>query len=105
MSQNFAAASRPLTLILNRFTGYADPAPAANDNDAGVGSDVLLRDALKHFARYGLGAAEVARKEAERAFFADDRQGYRHWLGICRSLDRRMAAAVAARTRQPATTM
>jgi hypothetical protein len=73
-------------------------ARAANDNaEPGIRDDVL-RDALKHFARHGLGAAEQARHEAERAFFAGDRKAYQHWLAICRTLDRRMAAAVQFRT-------
>lgn len=71
---------------------------AANDNAARIGHDAVLRDALKHFARHGLAAAEVARQEAERAFFADDRRSYDHWLSICRTLDRRMAAAVEVHT-------
>lgn len=71
---------------------------AANDNHVAVhGHDPLLRDALKHFAAHGLGAAETARQSAERAFFAGDRQTYLYWLGICRTLDRRMAGALAAR--------
>lgn len=71
---------------------------AANDNHVAVhGHDPLLRDALKHFARHGLGGAETARRAAERAFFAGDRPGYDYWLGICRTLDRRMAGALAAR--------
>ena len=39
----------------------------------------------------------AARTEAERALAADDRQGYDWWLGICRTLDRRLAAQVAWR--------
>jgi hypothetical protein len=72
---------------------------AANDNHCGNrdGNDKMLRAALRHFAAHGLGAAEVARVNAEHAFFAGDRSQYRWWLGICRMLDRRMADAVAAR--------
>lgn len=70
---------------------------AANDNARGFGGDKLLGEALRHFARHGLGAAELARRNAEQAFFADDRDRYHHWLDICRLLDRRMAAAVAFR--------
>ncbi|HEX7751361.1 MAG TPA: hypothetical protein VF440_03085 [Novosphingobium sp.] len=70
---------------------------AANDNHHGFTEDALLRAALRHFAEHGLGAAEQARRNAERAFFAGDRADYDWWLAICRTLDRRMAAAVAAR--------
>ncbi len=55
----------------------------------------MLQDALRHFARYGLGAAREARNQAERAFFSGDRQGYERWHGICRTLDRRLAEQIA----------
>lgn len=76
-------------------------ARAANDNltaEMAKGNDELLREALRHFARYGLGAAKEARMQAEAAFFAGDRAKYDRWLGICRTLDRRMAEELA-RTR------
>jgi hypothetical protein len=68
---------------------------AANDNGEPLQSNGVLRDALMLFAEFGLGAAEEARTRAERAFFAADSEGYRRWLGICRTLDRRVAAGVA----------
>lgn len=67
---------------------------AANDNEAEVLEGGLLRAALRHFAEHGLGAAELAQQQAERAFFAGDTKEYRHWLDICRALDRRLANAV-----------
>lgn len=67
---------------------------AANDNVLAQPDDATLRAALRHFADYGLAAAEQARHRAEGAFFAGDREAYRWWLDICRTLDRRMAAAV-----------
>jgi hypothetical protein len=69
----------------------------ANDNHADLNSNGLLRAALRHFAEHGLGAAELAQRNAEQAFFAGNRNEYRHWLDICRALDRRMAAAYAVR--------
>lgn len=69
----------------------------ANDNGAPRSSDAMLHAALHHFARHGLAAASLARKQAEQAFFANDRQGYRWWLEICRTLDRRMALELAGR--------
>lgn len=66
---------------------------AANDNGA-PGHSAELRAALKHFAQHGLGAARVARENAEAAFFSGDRGEYLHWLTICRTLDRRMASAL-----------
>ncbi len=70
---------------------------AANDNAAPIQRDPILRAALLHFAQHGLGAANSARDAAQRAFFADDRGAYQHWLAVCRTLDQRMAAAVEAR--------
>jgi len=103
MTIRFAAA-RPALLwgvtIDTRATQVRRPAnDIGGDGPHGdaFGHDPLLRDALKHFAAHGLGAADSARAAAERAFFAGDRQAYRHWLAICRMLDRRMAGAVAAR--------
>lgn len=56
----------------------------------------MLHAALRHFARHGLGAAREARREAERAFFAGDRERYDWWLGICRTLDARIARSLEA---------
>jgi len=72
---------------------------AANDNYVTGPDDATLRAALRHFAEHGLAAAEQARRRAEEAFFAGDREAYRWWLDICRTLDRRMAHEVAAGTK------
>jgi hypothetical protein len=69
----------------------------ANDNGGTRATDAMLHAALRHFAEHGLAAASRARKQAEVAFFAGDRQGYQWWLEICRALDRRMAAEVDLR--------
>lgn len=73
---------------------------AANDNPAVLELDfarsVLLRDALRHFAAHGPRAAELARSNAEAAFFAGERDGYLHWLAICRVLDRRSIDAAGS---------
>lgn len=66
-------------------------ASPANDNGFPGSSDRMLHAALRQFARHGVGAAEHARQQAERAFFKGDRETYRWWLGICRTLDRRIA--------------
>lgn len=98
MTIRFAAArSGDVTAVARMLT--VPPFPkAANDNTgeaSGFPRDPLLRAALKHFAEFGLGAAEQAHRNAEAAFFAGKRGEYRHWLAICRALDRRMADAVA----------
>jgi hypothetical protein len=96
MTIRFAAA-RPAT-IARRFGHTAGlRRRAANDNAAPASHDTLLRDALKHFAAHGLGAAAQARLEAERGWHAGRAEEYRHWLEICRRFDRRMAAALEAR--------
>lgn len=99
MTIRFAAANPAYNpFIAGRF-GVA-PRRAANDNVIGICSDRLLKATLRHFAEHGLGAAEHARGQAEIAFFAGDSESYRWWLAICRTLDRRMADAVAARVRR-----
>ncbi|MGB6152287.1 MAG: hypothetical protein WBG48_09860 [Pricia sp.] len=69
---------------------------AANDNGdiapTAAREARILRAALRHFSEYGIGAARVARANAEEAFFAGDRQGYDWWLSVTQALDRRMAA-------------
>jgi|EndMetStandDraft_5_1072996.scaffolds.fasta_scaffold541446_1 hypothetical protein len=100
MSIRFAAA-RQADSRVRHVLGGAAIHPAANDNGGGGitggADDPMLRAALRHFAAHGLAAAEAARRNAEKAFFADDRAAYRWWLGICRMLDRRMAETLAAR--------
>lgn len=71
-------------------------ATAANDNGDETRSSDVLRDALLHFARQGLGAAGDARNRARACHHRGDQAGYRHWLAICRVLDRRMATALKA---------
>ncbi len=97
MSSEHLAERFPLFSPTARMLRGGAPIRAANDNAHGFSNEVLLRAALKHFAEFGLGAAEQARINAERAFFAGDRADYQWWLEICRAVDRRMAAALAAR--------
>jgi hypothetical protein len=99
MTIRFAAARSAESTAVVRALRVAPRRRAANDNDGKLGGfprDPILRAALKHFAEHGLGAAEQAYRNAEKAFFAGKREEYRHWLAICRALDRRMADAVAA---------
>ncbi|MBW8784757.1 MAG: hypothetical protein JF593_08960 [Novosphingobium sp.] len=99
MTIRFAAARTRDGAALSRVLTAPAANDAANDNGAALGRDALLRAALRHFAEHGLGAADHARAAAEAAFFSGDRESYQRWLEICRTLDRRMAAAVAARRR------
>jgi hypothetical protein len=100
MTIRFAAARSAESTAVVRALRLAPWRRPANDNDGekagGFPRDPILRAALKHFAAHGLGAAERAYRNAEEAFFAGKRDEYRHWLAICRALDRRMADAVVA---------
>ncbi len=96
MTIQFAAARRPVSALGATLFRPRIALQAANDNGEPLRHDGVLRDALKLFAAHGLGAAEEARSRAEAAFFAGNSADYRRWLGICRTLDRRVAACVAA---------
>lgn len=94
MTVHFAAARTITRSAVARALSRRTPGRAANDNGdlAGVhANDQLIHAALRHFASHGLGAAREARRQAEAAFFNGDRQGYDWWLGICRTLDKRIA--------------
>lgn len=87
------SAFSPHTLTPRLSSREIDRARAfpANDNGSPGASDAMLHAALRHFAEHGLAAAQRARKQAEAAIVAGDRQSYLWWLEICRALDRRMA--------------
>ncbi|MGE3690957.1 MAG: hypothetical protein AB7F98_06215 [Novosphingobium sp.] len=97
MTIRFAASKTSGSTVISRILSSGIPHGAVNDNGDPVCSDLLLKAALRHFAEYGLSAAERARENAEAAFFAGSREDYQWWLSICSALDRRMAAAVAFR--------
>ena len=92
-----AAASAPGRRALVRpSTAPYDLPVAANDDLADGEGEALLRAALRLFANHGLGAARHAQAAAEAAFFAADRERYRWWLAVTRTLDRRLAVELAA---------
>lgn len=97
MTVHFAAARSPLLSPVARILARRRPGSAANDNGETWAGDQMLHAALRHFAAHGMAAARTARKEAETAFFAGDSEGYQWWLGVCRTLDRRMAEEMARR--------
>jgi hypothetical protein len=99
MSIRFAAPPQARQVRLSGQRARAAIAPAANDDDASASDDALLRAALRHFSEHGMAAAGHARRRAEAAFFAGDRNAYRWWLGVCRTLDRRLAKELAAGTK------
>ena len=74
-----------------------EPGLAVNDNGADPQGEALLRAALRLFADHGLGAGHRAQTEAEAAFFSGDRERYRWWLAVTRTLDRKLAVELAGR--------
>lgn len=92
-----AAASAPgrRALVRPSTAPHIFPAPA-NDDLSDREGEALLRAALRLFARHGLGAARHAQAAAEAAFFGGDRERYRWWLDVTRTLDRKLAIETAA---------
>jgi hypothetical protein len=91
MSIRFAAPPQALRVQLFGPGARAAYARPCTDNQVAPSDEALWRAALRHFAEHGLAAAGHARRRAEAAWFAGDREAYRWWLGICRTLDRRLA--------------
>ncbi|MEP6870186.1 MAG: hypothetical protein ABJA20_16925, partial [Novosphingobium sp.] len=93
MSLHFAASRNGNRAFLAQMLTPPAVVRAANENSRPIGEMLgepsTLRAALLHFARHGLAAAEHARNAAEAAFAAGDDEQYRHWLALCRILDRR----------------
>lgn len=98
MSLRFAPARSPNHSPVARVLRKRSIDCVANDNGANAEHDQMLKAALRHFGEHGLGAARMARQSAEAAFFAGDRKRYDWWLGICRMLDRRLAAELESRS-------
>jgi len=96
MTIRFSAPPRARSPRLDPRSIHAACALPANDNGGSLASDAMLHAALRHFAAHGMAAAQRARRQAEAAFFAGDRQAYRWWLDICRALDRRMASELGS---------
>jgi hypothetical protein len=100
MTIHFAAAIHsPGTRRFTRSQARVALGLPANDNQASAEIDGILHAALRQFARHGIGAAAHARGQAERAFFAGDRETYQWWLGICRTLDRKLATGLVDHAR------
>jgi hypothetical protein len=99
MSIRFAAPPQAQSVRISGARARAAIERPANDNSAVHSDDALLRASLRHFAEHGMAAAGHARRQAEAAFFAGDRNAYRWWLGICRTLDRRVARELALGTK------
>lgn len=95
MTIRFATA-RPITSPVHLTRGALGriAARAANDNADLARQDQVVREALRHFAAFGLNAAEDAAQRARLAHAKGDAVDLRHWLQICAALDPRRAAAM-----------
>ena len=96
-SPSRAATAAKAVASLALIVVPSHPFGAANDNVADPRDDALLRTALRMFADHGLGAGHRAQNEAEAAFFAGERERYRWWLAVTRTLDRKLAVELAGR--------
>lgn len=94
-----APAAAPLARLISR---PARAERAANDDNPDGDGEALLRAALRLFAEHGLGAARHAQSRAEAAFFAGERESYRWWLAVTRTLDRKLALELSGRCDQGA---
>lgn len=97
MPVHFAAARCALRSPLARILSKRPVSEAANDDGCEVPRPLIdsrTRDALLHFAQYGLDAAKIAAKHADAAAANEDSEAYDRWLGICDALDRKVAAGV-----------
>lgn len=63
--------------------------------------DPVLDAAVRQFARHGSAAGQIARDRAKSAFFAGERDNYRFWLAVCRTLDRRLVEELERMDRRP----
>ena len=96
-SSSHAAPSARAVAGLALYVPATGPGDAVNDNGTDPRGDALLRAALRMFADHGLGAAHRAQTEAEAAFFSGNRERYRWWLAVTRTLDRKLAVQLAGR--------
>ena len=91
MTIHFAAARTANASVLARALRVPALRRAANDDPVRDHADAALDAALRHFALYGLAAADRAEQKARNADAQSDRDGVAHWLGICKTLDPRRA--------------
>jgi hypothetical protein len=94
-SAGLAPASSPNAQVLVAQARARVANDNADFNEKSEQNELVLRAALRHFATHGLGAAKVAQAQAEKAFHLGDQETYEWWLGITRTLDRRLAAKVS----------
>lgn len=104
MSLRFAASRTGNDAVVARMLAHPIRRAPANDNgnapSAPPGEERLLRAALLHFARFGLGAAAAAHGEAQAAQARGDDQAFDLWLSVCRQFDRRLARGLEGKVTQ-----
>lgn len=87
-------------MVVARVLARPRLSAAANDVEPAICHDQLLVSTLRHFARYGLGAAQEARRLAQEAQGQQDGDRYRHWLAVSRHLDHGMAGRMDTESRR-----
>jgi hypothetical protein len=96
MNNHQAVVRTSLKSPITRTLAHHANAKAANDNCASGRVDQgILEASLRYFAKHGLSAADEARQQAEKCAASGEIAKFQYWLGICRMLDRRMAARLA----------
>ena len=95
MTIHFAAARCAVTSPVARVLRRPPVGSPANDDDGARHDGATLYEALVHFARHGLGAADRACALAKAEKAAGNGAGHARWLDICAIFDRRMAAQEA----------
>lgn len=100
MSVHFAPARGPRKSAVAKVLARRLRQRASNDNGEPRLTDPCFAEALRHFARHGLNAADNAHKEAENALIAGDRARYEHWHAICSVLDGRLADSLSVPIRR-----
>jgi hypothetical protein len=91
MSIRFAAARGSLRTRLAPVRVQTMRMVPTNDNGRPWRRVEALDAALRHFARHGMAAAEIAADNARTAGETGDDKAFAWWLEVCRTLDRRMA--------------
>ncbi len=95
-ASRLSPASQPVARALAaRSIERASNDNASLSNSHGL-NDQVLQAALRLFAQHGFEAARIAQTKAQAAVAAKDQQAYDWWLGITRTLDRKMANQVEA---------
>lgn len=97
MSIRYRAARSALPGLAGRAAQRRVLTRANNDNPGEFDHEAVMREALRCFAEHGLGTLDAVAARAQAAHDAGDDAETRRWLAVCRTFDKRRAAALAAR--------